>query len=422
MVLCSNRTKKGDMDDAINDFSKKFFDKTKNEWAYRFEFVKVNGKYDLVLKDHDDDPDIKNEPEIEEKIKVEPCELDQKVQDLISMISDVSLMENCVKEMKFDIQKAPLGKLSQSQIDRGFQILKKIEIKINGRSKEGPSLEKLSSQYYTHIPHDFGFSRMSSISNLEMLEDEIELLKSLEQITIAINLNHGEKSLHPYTKVYNNLNTEIQIGSSDEFRFVSKYLSESHGETHNDYELELVDLYTIKRRDEDEPKALKGPFSKQNIKYLWHGSRISNFGGILSRGLCIAPPSAPVTGYMFGKGVYFADCASKSANYCHVTAEAPYGLLLLCKVALGKSHGIYDADDKLPKSLPKGYHSITATGKNIPSREEEFNGASAPIGKHIKYDQPEKCSLLYNEYVVYNTKQIQIDFIAKVKFNFGDLW
>ena len=42
---------------------------------------------------------------------------------------------------------------------------------------------------------------MSSISNLEMLEDEIELLKSLEQITIAINLNHGEKSLHPYTKV-----------------------------------------------------------------------------------------------------------------------------------------------------------------------------------------------------------------------------
>ena len=214
-------------------------------------------------------------------------------------------------------------------------------------------------------------------------------------------------------KVYNNLNTEIQNGSSDEFKFVSKYLSESHGETHNDYELELVDLYTIKRRDEDDPKALKGPVSKQNIKYLWHGSRISNFGGILSRGLCIAPPSAPVTGYMFGKGVYFADCASKSANYCHVTAEAPYGLLLLCKVALGKSHGIYDADDKLPKSLPKGYHSITATGKNIPSREEEFNGASAPIGKHIKYDQPEKCSLLYNEYVVYNTKQIQIDFIAK---------
>ena len=29
--------------------------------------------------------------------------------------------------------------------------------------------------------------------------------------------------------------------------------------------------------------------------------------GILSQGLRIAPPEAPVTGYMFGKGVYFAD-------------------------------------------------------------------------------------------------------------------
>jgi hypothetical protein len=29
--------------------------------------------------------------------------------------------------------------------------------------------------------------------------------------------------------------------------------------------------------------------------------------GILKQGLRIAPPEAPVSGYMFGKGVYFAD-------------------------------------------------------------------------------------------------------------------
>ena len=52
------------------------------------------------------------------------------------------------------------------------------------------------------------------------------------------------------------------------------------------------------------------------INLLWHGSRMSNFVGILSQGLRIAPPEAPVTGYMFGKGIYFADMVSKSANYC----------------------------------------------------------------------------------------------------------
>jgi len=38
---------------------------------------------------------------------------------------------------------------------------------------------------------------------------------------------------------------------------------------------------------------------------------------------------------MFGKGIYFADMVSKSANYCHTSKSSPVGLLLLCEVALG---------------------------------------------------------------------------------------
>ena len=41
------------------------------------------------------------------------------------------------------------------------------------------------------------------------------------------------------------------------------------------------------------------------------------------------------TGYMFGKGIYFADMVSKSANYCYTSKSNPTGLLLLCEVALG---------------------------------------------------------------------------------------
>jgi hypothetical protein len=92
-------------------------------------------------------------------------------------------------------------------------------------------------------------------------------------------------------------------------------------------------------------KFIKG--SKiENRMLLWHGSRVTNFVGILSQGLRIAPPEAPVTGYMFGKGdlrflvffssssppyicamllgIYFADMSSKSANYCFATKENPF--------------------------------------------------------------------------------------------------
>lgn len=41
------------------------------------------------------------------------------------------------------------------------------------------------------------------------------------------------------------------------------------------------------------------------------------------------------TGYMFGKGIYFADMVSKSANYCHTSQADPIGLVLLGEVALG---------------------------------------------------------------------------------------
>lgn len=41
-------------------------------------------------------------------------------------------------------------------------------------------------------------------------------------------------------------------------------------------------------------------------------------------------------GYMFGKGIYFADMVSKSANYCMTSKANPTGILLLADVALGK--------------------------------------------------------------------------------------
>ena len=46
---------------------------------------------------------------------------------------------------------------------------------------------------------------------------------------------------------------------------------------------------------------------------LWHGSRVTNFGGfyvylgILSQGLRIAPPEAPHNGYAYGKVIYLAN-------------------------------------------------------------------------------------------------------------------
>ena len=109
------------------------------------------------------------------------------------------------------------------------------------------------------------------------------------------------------------------------------------------------------------------PFRKalSNKRLLFHGSRLSNFVGILSQGLRIAPPTAPKTGYMFGKGIYFADCASKSANYIHATERHPFGIMIVCEVALGHIHSVMEDNTDL-ECAPKGYHSVRGMGKNVP--------------------------------------------------------
>lgn len=72
-----------------------------------------------------------------------------------------------------------------------------------------------------------------------------------------------------------------------------------------------------------------------------------------SSGLRIAPPEAPCNGYMFGKGVYFADMFSKSANYCCATPAFTDGVLLLCEVrahtaAVGTEITLHPAAESSP--------------------------------------------------------------------------
>jgi poly [ADP-ribose] polymerase len=67
---------------------------------------------------------------------------------------------------------------------------------------------------------------------------------------------------------------------------------------------------------------------------------------------------------MFGKGVYFADVASKSAQYCGATRGSPGGLLLLCEVALGRVHDLTKA--QYMEALPRGRHAVRALGQHMP--------------------------------------------------------
>ena len=86
-----------------------------------------------------------------------------------------------------------------------------------------------------------------------------------------------------------------------------------------------------------------------------------------------------MTGYMFGKGVYFADMVSKSANYCCASYEKPRGLALLAEVALGNMYECTAAE--YIEKLPKGFQSCKGLGGTEPNPEKDLTLENGCKGK-----------------------------------------
>lgn len=207
--------------------------------------------------------------------------------------------------------------------------------------------------------------------------------------------------------------------SGSDYKMIVTYLENSKGPTHSNYRLSVEEAFTVCREGEAERFQAKSA-SIGNHQLLWHGSRLTNFMGILSQGLRIAPPEAPVTGYMFGKGVYFANCVSKSANYCFTNVNNPRGIMLLCEVALGQTNDLlrakYDAH-----LLPPGASSTKGLGSNAPDPAGNItieNGTiTVPLGKVTKTPVAGN-ALLYDEFIVYDVAQIKIKYLLRVKFDY----
>lgn len=78
---------------------------------------------------------------------------------LISLIFDVNVMNNTMKQIGYDAKKMPLGKLGDGTIRSAYNVLNKLTKAIE--KGERSQYSKLSSQFYTLIPHDIGFEKMS---------------------------------------------------------------------------------------------------------------------------------------------------------------------------------------------------------------------------------------------------------------------
>jgi len=213
---------------------------------------------------------------------------------------------------------------------------------------------------------------------------------------------------------------------SDEFQHLQDYLIKSAGKTHY-IQYRVQDIFRIERKGEKDRFA-KSPYATiktSDRRLLWHGSRSTNYGGILSQGLRIAPPEAPVTGYMFGKGVYLADVSTKSANYCCSFSSAGTGLLLLCEAELGAPPlKLSNADSSAGENAKnQGCISTWGVGTTAPRGWKDAGCVHADL-KGVKMPEVStepgatnepNAYLQYNEYIVYDVSQVRLRYLLRVQ-------
>ncbi|XP_037073152.1 poly [ADP-ribose] polymerase 1-like [Pollicipes pollicipes] len=412
---------------AVHEFKRLYEEKTGNRWGAKDGFVKMPGRFFPMDLDYG-----QNEEALQSLTSVgSKSTLDKAVQELICTIFDVKNMKQAMVEFDIDMEKMPLGKLSKSQMQKAFTILTEAQTLVETDGDVPGKAARLldcSNRFFTLIPHDFGMKKPPLLDNLKIIQDKVDMVSSLMEIELAFNIlksadaDAAQTEEDPLDVHYRKLKANIDVldRESEQFRLLECYIKNTHASTHSNYTLELEQVFCVSRQGE---ASRYKPFSKlHNKKLLWHGSRMANFVGILSQGLRIAPPEAPATGYMFGKGIYFADMVSKSANYCFASRDNPRGLLLLCEVALGNMYE--KKSSEYVTKLPTGKHSTKGLGKTCPNpKESHFTEGKVeiPLGKPSK-SKITDTSLLYNEYIVYDVGQAHIQYLLQVNFNYKGGW
>eukprot|EP01129_Flabellula_baltica_P002999 TRINITY_DN12865_c0_g1_i1.p1 TRINITY_DN12865_c0_g1~~TRINITY_DN12865_c0_g1_i1.p1 ORF type:complete len:501 (-),score=112.46 TRINITY_DN12865_c0_g1_i1:47-1489(-) len=367
--------------------------------------------------------------DVESRYKVKedvPSNLDPRVQEIVNLLFDQQELDRSLVDMGMDVRKMKL--VTEEHIRSAFRILKELE----GNLQPGPNqsetehekdLSRMSEQFYSLIPHR---GSTPVIKTTDAIKEKSKLLDSLTDIEIAQRLmsERGEEDLNMNPIDVNYRKLRCEINPLERYRSEYQLIEDMVNNTQSDefdFEVEVDTVFEIDRAGEEERFE---PYKKlPHHRLLWHGSRLTNYIGILSQGLRIAPPEAPVTGYFLGKGIYLADMVSVSSQYCHASKDHPYGFLLLVDSALGRSfqlaHGKFIGKEDLDEA---GFHSVKCWGTKGPDPgydTQTQDGTIVSLGKEVNTGVPVS-ELVHNEIVLYDPSQARMKYLVKLKFNFPD--
>ena len=479
------RTPFPSFNDAIDEFCKIFKSKTGNAFDRKSPnatYPKQADKYKVVqLERYERNYHNLLQPFSDIECNL-PSKLSVETKSVVKVLTNISTVQQAYKAHGINTKRSPLGQLSTRVIDEAIEVLRKIKtildnmenIKKNNievdenadkdekeekdEAKDEPSpfeqIVELTNHFYELIPHEnYVNEKIVPIQTKHEVNEKIVKMLKLKEMElcakILLGARHRIKEINPLEYCYRIMNINLQkLNKPAENRILKQYFqntSDSHGNN------VTAKFFELQRKEEP------GVFNKwkdmKNHFLLWHGTSPENMISIMATGLRIAPPEAPTSGWLFGKGVYFADMFQKAKNYTplpswpyahkikeRLTPEQwenrPRAYLLLCEVALGQMCPFITPT--YMESPAEGYDSTKAIGMKGPDFTNSLtlpNGVIVPTGPVIEtskgvirrafenlenvekniYNTRERAHMPVNEYIVYDTSRVRIRYLVQIE-------
>jgi poly [ADP-ribose] polymerase len=321
--------------------------------------------------------------------------LPQAVQDLVRYLYDEAksaLTSTVAANITAQGIETPLGVLTVGQVEKGEKILLDVYAEVK-KNKNRARLEALSSDFYTAVPHRVGRSRtaiaaavIDNLTAIHQKQDTLQLMKDMLQVNgEAGNVLYNARVDQEYDALQSRI--EPLAPSDPDYKEMERHVVKSQVKTKS---IKVRSIFRVRR--ENEWKSFAQHVG--NHKMLFHGSRVQNWVGILSRGILL--PKIVVSmgvnrtdeGWL-GSGIYFGDASCTSAFYTS-PGKKKTRFLAIVRVALGKQ---------------KKYHEITYGLKKPPAGFDSCHGVRCTDKVESEFDD--------DEFVIYTAEQQRQEYLVE---------
>jgi poly [ADP-ribose] polymerase len=304
---------------------------------------------------------------------------DPQVKDLLNY-----LMKAAKTSLEASYQVAA-GEVTQKQIDEAQSLIDKASRLLKTGRHTQESLNAILKDLYRVIPRRMSDTRKYFLRDDYQLPFAMELLQAEQSLLDTLDTQSKSKTKK---LTLNSLGLDIQVASQADRDLIA---------AKTDFNITGHRIFKVTNQKTEAAFNIG-----KKTRFLYHGTRNSNWLSVLQKGLKIRPSGVQTTGSMFGDAIYFANRARKSLGYTSLkgsywTSGADnIGYLAVFEVNTGKEW-------QLLKN--QRYQSWMSRIDVARVKREGYDTVYAKGGADLKND----------EFVIYDSSRCTVRYLIEVK-------